>query len=72
LLCLLFDPEEGGDIFLRNVGWLSTGYTALYPRRWNSSKRTLFIPYRIKTVPKKPVKKVLGPFVLCLIMCKIL
>jgi hypothetical protein len=23
--------EEGGDIFLRNVGWLSTDYTALYP-----------------------------------------
>jgi hypothetical protein len=32
---LLFDPEDGGDIFLRNVGWLSTDYMALYPRRQN-------------------------------------
>jgi hypothetical protein len=31
LLGLFFDPEEGSDIFLRNVGRLSTDYTALYP-----------------------------------------
>jgi hypothetical protein len=30
---LFFDPEDGGDMFLRNVGWLSTDYTVLYPRR---------------------------------------
>jgi hypothetical protein len=39
LLCLLhtgflhaffFDPEDGGDMFLRKVGWLSTDYTALH------------------------------------------
>jgi hypothetical protein len=28
LLDLLFDPEEGGDIFLRNVG-ISMNYTAV-------------------------------------------
>jgi hypothetical protein len=33
LLCLYFDLENGGDMFLRNVSWLSTDYTALYPRR---------------------------------------
>jgi hypothetical protein len=33
----LFDPEYGGDMFLRNVGCLSTDYTALYLRRQNSS-----------------------------------
>jgi hypothetical protein len=27
----LFDPEDGGDILLRNVSRLSTNYTALYP-----------------------------------------
>jgi hypothetical protein len=27
----LFDPDDGGDMFLRNVAWLSTDYTALYP-----------------------------------------
>jgi hypothetical protein len=33
LLGLFFDPEDVGDMFLRNVGWLLTDYTALYPRR---------------------------------------
>jgi hypothetical protein len=33
LLGLLFDPENRDDMFLRNVGWLSTVYTALHPRR---------------------------------------
>jgi hypothetical protein len=37
LLSLLFDFEDGGDMFLRNVGTISTEYTALYPRRWFSS-----------------------------------
>jgi hypothetical protein len=32
-----FDPEDGGHIFLRNVGWHSTDYTASYSRRWYSS-----------------------------------
>jgi hypothetical protein len=36
LLCLFFDPEDGGDMFLRIVGWLSTDYTTLYPKRQNS------------------------------------
>jgi hypothetical protein len=28
----IFDPEDGCDTFLRNVG-SDTGYTSLYPRR---------------------------------------
>jgi hypothetical protein len=32
LLDSLFDPEDRGDMFLRNVGSFSTGYTTLYPR----------------------------------------
>jgi hypothetical protein len=38
LLGLFFYPENGGDMFLRNVIYLSTNYTALYPRRENSSE----------------------------------
>jgi hypothetical protein len=30
-------PEDGGDTFLRNVGYNSTDYTASYPRRRYSS-----------------------------------
>jgi hypothetical protein len=37
LLGLFFDPEDGGDMFLRNVGRLSKNYTALYPKRRNPS-----------------------------------
>jgi hypothetical protein len=32
-----FDPEDRGDMFLRNVSWNSTDYTASYLRRWYSS-----------------------------------
>jgi hypothetical protein len=30
---LIFDPEDGGDTFLRNVG-SHTNHTMLYVRRW--------------------------------------
>jgi hypothetical protein len=30
---IFFDPEDGDDMFLRNVGCISTDYTASYPRR---------------------------------------
>jgi hypothetical protein len=32
-LGIFINPEDGGDIFLRNVCLLSTDYTASYPRR---------------------------------------
>jgi hypothetical protein len=35
------DPEDGGDMFLRNVGCNSTDYMVSYPRRWYSSKEEL-------------------------------
>jgi hypothetical protein len=33
LLGLFFGPEDGGDMFFGKVGWLSTDYTPLYPRK---------------------------------------
>jgi hypothetical protein len=33
LLGLFLDPDYGRDMFLRNVDWLSSDYTALYPKR---------------------------------------
>jgi hypothetical protein len=44
LLGLFFDPDDGGDMLLRNVGWLSTDYTALYPR-----KTELFMTTAVRT-----------------------
>jgi hypothetical protein len=37
LLSLFFDHEDVGDMFRRNFGWLSKGYTVTYPRRENFS-----------------------------------
>jgi hypothetical protein len=36
------DPEDGGDMFLRNVGWNSTDYAIF-------QKKTLFITIAVKT-----------------------
>jgi hypothetical protein len=36
LLGLFFDHEDGGNMFLRNVGSLSMDYTTLYSTRHNS------------------------------------
>jgi hypothetical protein len=37
MLGLFFHHEDGGDIFLKNVGLLPKNYTVLHPRRENSS-----------------------------------
>jgi hypothetical protein len=29
----ILDPEDEGDMYLRNLGWISTDYMALYPTR---------------------------------------
>jgi hypothetical protein len=51
LLGFFFDCEGGGDMFLRNVGWLPTDYTGLYPRRNNfSSVRSAFICYQVDII----------------------
>jgi hypothetical protein len=41
LLCL-FDPEDGGNMFLQK-SWLSTDYTALYVRRYYSSNERMIM-----------------------------
>jgi hypothetical protein len=37
LLGLFFVSEDGDDMLLRNIGWLSADYTTLCPRTWNST-----------------------------------
>jgi hypothetical protein len=39
---IFLDPEDGADIFLRNVGWISTDYTTSHPRRWYSSNNKFY------------------------------
>jgi hypothetical protein len=41
---LLFDREDGGDVFLRNVGWLSAEYTGVI-----SQKIELFVTTAVRT-----------------------
>jgi hypothetical protein len=41
LFGFFFDPEDWGDMFTRNVGWLSVGYTALCARGQSSSSTSL-------------------------------
>jgi hypothetical protein len=36
-LSLFFNPEDRGNIFLQNAGWLSMDCMALYPRKQKSS-----------------------------------
>jgi hypothetical protein len=31
--CCIFEPEDGGRIFLQNIGELLVDYTTSYPRR---------------------------------------
>jgi hypothetical protein len=33
LFGLFFDPDDGGNMFLRNVRWVLANYTALYRQR---------------------------------------
>jgi hypothetical protein len=33
MIGFFFSPGDGGNMFLINVGWLSTDYTVLCPRR---------------------------------------
>jgi hypothetical protein len=40
-----FGPEDGGDMFLRNVRWNSTDYKASYPRIWYSLLKSRFLKY---------------------------
>jgi hypothetical protein len=38
LLYLFFDPEDGGDMLLSNVGGFSADFMASYPKRYNFSE----------------------------------
>jgi hypothetical protein len=38
---LFLKPQDGGNTFAQNVSCLSMDYTALYARRWYSSKPSL-------------------------------
>jgi hypothetical protein len=61
----IFDPDDRGDLFLRNVDGLSKDYTALYPRRYNSScwsGHTLEPPERIVNVLVSPSLRVRNTF----------
>jgi hypothetical protein len=41
LIYILFNPENGGSIFLRKVSDIVSDYTTSHPRRWYSSQSLL-------------------------------
>jgi hypothetical protein len=43
-------------MLLRNVGWLSTDYKALYPRRYNSSQKYFVLTLNLATPSKRSIK----------------
>jgi hypothetical protein len=43
LISLLFDPEDGGSMFLQNIGSLLSDYLALHAKIPNRSKSAIFI-----------------------------
>jgi hypothetical protein len=45
----------GGDMLLRNVGWLSTDYMMLYPKRWNFSPNVYSWDYSKFSIGKQNV-----------------
>jgi hypothetical protein len=45
LLGLFFDHEDGGNMVLQNISWLSVDYTALYPEDRTLHKNILYNRY---------------------------
>jgi hypothetical protein len=59
---ILCNPEQRGNMFSRNVGWLSMNYTVFYHRRLNSSELSLREPqilqvYSVRTHSSGNVNK---------------
>jgi hypothetical protein len=60
LLALFFCPEDGGDMFVRNVG-ISPNYTALQPRQFHTHHCERLKPYVFKSIVPYAVWKVWYP-----------
>jgi hypothetical protein len=52
---LLFNPEDAGYKFLRNLYWLITDYTALYSKRFKSFKCIVHLVSHVGLSPFGPV-----------------
>jgi hypothetical protein len=57
LVCsCFFDPEDRGNMFLRNVGWNSMDYMASCPRSWYCSCWYLLISTKVHSITSHHIK----------------
>jgi hypothetical protein len=56
LLGLFFDPGDGSDIFLRNIGWFSTGYAAFSKCIFCKTRELIYLFTNIRLGKYRPLR----------------
>jgi hypothetical protein len=61
ITCLFFDPVDGGETFIRNVGWLETDSMEMNPRKYDSLQTHVLInPPSGRNTSKRAMQRSIG------------